>query len=287
MNKIALALVFFILVFTSCNNDDEKGTDIPDVVDTTDVVTVIKNVYYSMPSPLEMATVIKRYATEFSPDSLHDTKVVSDYTTNQAKAVNLGIYASDLAFLSMYGQHQSSNSYFETIIKLADELDIVEGINDTMVNQIHTNLDNPQEIKEIIAEAFFKSDAYLKETNKEHVASLILAGAWVESVYILSNMLDNQNDTSDIYELFIDQRLILENVRKVTATILDKSFNKELDELQLLFDDCITITETQVMDDYTGEMRTKTNVEYDYNMDDVLKIRKKISKIRKNFVSLH
>lgn len=285
MKKIFI-LFFIPLFYISCNNEEVENNNIPDTIDTTDVITVIKNVYYSLPSPIEMAIVVKKYTTEFTTDSLHKTSMATNYNTTKAMALNLGVYSADMAFFSIYEQYNQSNEYFETIINLANSLEIVEGINDTLLNDVQANLDDPQAIKEIIAEAFFKSDAYLKENNKEYVASLILTGAWVESLYLLSNFLEGQSDTCEIYYLFIDQRLILENVRKIISTIVDQNIVAMLDELQVMLDECVILSSEEVYDEYTDTMRTKTVVEYNINIDYITEIRKKISKIRKIFISL-
>lgn len=285
MNKIYILLLISIFL-VSCEPENADNQNIPNTIDTSDVISAIKNVYYSLPSPIEMAMVVKKYSTEFPHDSLHQTSLASNYTTTKAMALNLGIYSADLAFFSIYEQYQLSTDFFNTIIELANKLEIVEGINDTLITEVEANIDDPQAIKELLAEAFFKSDAYLKENDKEYVASMILSGAWVESLYILSNFLEGQDDTSDIYYLFIDQRLVLENVRKIISSIVDDQVVTMLDELQIMFDDCVVISQTEVLDPYTDSMRTKTVVEYNVNIDNITEIRKKISKIRKIFVSL-
>lgn len=290
MNKILLSVLIISLLLSACEdekNQTEKNKNIPDNIDTTDYVSVIKDVYYSLPSPMEMATVIKKYSVDFNPDSLHKTELYESYTTTKSKAVNMGIYAGDLAFISIYEQYQYSTEYYQTIVKLADDIGIIEGINDTLVQEVEKNIDNPSKIKKIIAEAFFKSDAFLKENNKEYISTYILVGAWVESFYILSNFVKNNQTSEELMQLFIDQRLILKNVMKLVNENFEKSTVKELEELQNMLNNCVKITKKDVLDPYTDSMKTKTFVDYQYKPEDVEKINKKISKIRKIFVSLH
>ncbi len=288
MKKIFIILIIAIFFTISCKNKNNvSAQDIPSTIDTCDSFETIKKVYYSLPSPVEMAMVVKKYSDNFSIDSLQSTDLAAEYTTIKSQALNLGIYTSDLAFLSMYEQTQYFPEYFSTIVSLANQLDILEGINDTLATDIENNIDNPDKIKEILAEAIFKSDAFLKENNKEYIASLILTGSWIESIYILSKLSYNQPETSNISQLLIDQRLILENVLKVTAPIVDTNITTMLTELQTLLNSCVIITKTDVVDPYTDSVRSKTLVEYNFNQDKISKIDKKISKIRNFFVSLH
>lgn len=285
---IFLILVVFFALFSCKRHSETDPSIIPDTLDTIDVFDSIIKVYYSLPSPLEIATITKKYSVEFDTELLHPTSEAINYTTTEAQAVNLGIYSSDLAFVSLYDQKQYASPIFTTLIKLADKIEILEGINDTLLTNIENNLDNPDEIKHIIADAFFRSDAYLKENGKELIATYIMTGAWVESFYIMSDMAVNSTDTTNIYQLIIDQRLVLDNIiSTINLQDIDDSTITSLEELLTELNNCITIEKKEVLDPYTDSLRTKTIVNYNYSTKKIKEIYEKIRNIRENFVSLH
>ncbi len=280
-------IIILVLGVSACKNDTSGNNDIPQKIDTSDVYQTIIKVYYSQPSPLEIASLLKKYNADFSPDVLHNPNEHINYTSKKAQAVNLGIYSADLAFLSFMEQDQYAKQYFSAIIDMANKMDIIEGLNDTLINDVEQNLSNPEKIKEIIAEAFFKSDAFLKENNRLETSTYILNGSWLESFYILCNIAENQPDTSDIFVLIIDQRLIIENLIKIDQEELDnEQLIDNLKDLQNLINDCVTKRYEEVIDEYTDSLRTKTIIEYNYDTEKMKKIYEKIYKIRENFVSL-
>ncbi len=281
-------IIFILSIIYACNEDENNENVITNDLDTTDLFETITKVYYSLPSPMEMASIVKKYNENFDAEILHKTSESINYTTADAQAINLGVYAADLAFVSLYEQKQYSLALFECIIKLADNLEILEGVNDTLITEIEKNIDNPDEIKNIIAEAFFKSDAFLKENNREKTATLIMIGTWVESFYLMCDIAVNTTDTAAIYTLIADQRLVLENIiNAIKSQEINDTIVNSVVDIQNDLNDCVTIEKTEVLDPYTDSLRIKTIVIYNYSSKKIEKIYEKIRIIRKNFISLH
>jgi len=84
-----------------------------------------------------------------------------------------------------------------------------------------------------------------------------------------------------------DQRLMLSNIISVVdAENIDISIKKELEELKFLLEKTVTIKKEKIIDPYTDSLRVKTIVVYNYDKINNEEIFKKISEIRKNFISL-
>lgn len=289
LKKYFFVILLGITVLTGCETEteDNYNSNVSNNIDTVDVFESIKKVYYSLPSPMEIASVVKKSNTDLNPDAFSSTSNNMNYTTTKAQAINIGIYAADLAFVSLFDQKQYSTAIFQAILELAEEMEILEGLNDTLITKVHENLENPDELKDIIAEAFFKSDAYLKESGREKVATYIMVGAWVESYYLMTDMAIRASDTTLIYQIIIDQRLVLDNVIKsIEIQGLEEDIINSLTELNNQINTCVIIEKKEVVDPYTDSLRTKTIVKYNYSSNKIEKIYKKISKIRKKFVSL-
>lgn len=281
-----IILLFSILI--SCEEEENKvENNISRVEDTTKVIDALKSLYFALPSPIELASIVKKYADNFKPEILHKTSFSQNYSTQKAQALNFGIYSADLAFVSIFDQKQYSQDYFNTLIKMSSEMEILEGINDSLISKIQENLQNPEEIKRILAEALFKSDAYLKENNKQNIATYIVIGAWVESFYIMCNMVNSSKNKEEVFFLISDQRLILSNIISVISSEnLEISIKKELEDLKFMLEKTVTISKQEIIDPYTDSLRVKTIVEYNFDETNNEEIYKKISEIRKNFVSL-
>ncbi len=286
--KIIILLFVLSGIFLSCKHEEKENTDnIPQKIDTVEIYKDIKNVFYSMPSPLEIASIVKKYKQNFSPDILNDINKAKNYMSTKAQAINLGIYSADIAFLTISGNNQYSKEYFSVLVYLANDLDITEGINDTLLKSIENNINNIEKVKELMSLAFFKSDAFLKENSKQKITTYILNGSWIESVYIILSLAKGEALNSDIYHLLIDQRLILENIFEIDKKQnFEKKYLKRLTKLKQLFNNCVVITKKEVKDPYTDSLRTKTYIKYDFDTKKIKKISEEIIKIRENFVSL-
>lgn len=287
--KIFILLFVLSIVVISCTRDKKDVTDdIPQKIDTSEIFSEIKQVYYSMPSPMEIASIIEKYKQNFSPDLLLDLDKAKSYSSTKAQALNMGMYSTDIAFLTITGNYQYSKQYFSVLVFISNELDITEGINDTLLKSIEENIEDIEKVKELTSIAFFKSDAFLKENSKQKIATYIINGSWLESVYLIAQLGADENIKSDIFNLLIDQRLVLANIIKIDEQQkIDEDLIKTMKKLKQLFDNCVVITKKEIVDPYTDSLRVKTTVEYNFNKNKIKKISDEISKIRENFISLH
>lgn len=287
--KIFILLFVLSVIFLSCKRDKTDVTDeIPQKIDTSEIFKEIKQVYYSMPSPMEIASIIGKYKQNFSPEMLLDIDKAKSYSSTKAQSLNMGMYSTDIAFLTITGNYQYSKQYFSVLVYISNELDITEGINDTLLRSVEENIEDLKKVEKLTSIAFFKSDAFLKENSKQKIATYIINGSWIESIYLISKLSADENIKSDIFNLLIDQRLVLENIIKIDEQQqIDEELIETMKYLKQLFDNCIVITKKEIEDPYTDSLRVKTTVEYNFNKYKIKKISDEISKIRENFISLH
>src|SRR5690606_37115825 len=58
----------------------------------------LQKIFFSIPSPVEMAALIKEKGYRFDLSMLNKTENVDRYTGETRQAVNLGIYGADLSY---------------------------------------------------------------------------------------------------------------------------------------------------------------------------------------------
>ncbi len=293
---IILPIVILLLFFSfSCkNSQNEENNELInksyDIDSLNEVGTHIKEVFYSLPSPIEMATIIKQTNVEFSPSILNPSENLKNYTTMEAMAINLGIYGADLSFTSLFDKKQNSLEYFYSVKKLADNLGILEAMSDSTMQEIEANIADNDVLVKIISESFFQSDAYLKETQKENVATLIVLGAWIESLYIALELTEVSIENVDLVQRIIDQRLILENVILLLGSIEDKKVNElssSFSDISESFNNLVIIEKKEVYDEYADTMRTKTITKYDITQEKYTDLYEKVLEVRNYYISLN
>ncbi len=167
-----------------------------------------KQIFYSLPSPLETAMLIKNAGATYNEDILNSVENTSNYTTNKSMALNLGIYTTDLSFASLFDQTQTSIRYMNAAKRMADGLGILDAIDNNTIEMLEENINNRDRIMDIISETFMNSSSFLTENERPALASIVLVGGWVEGLYIASNLVGNANiEGNKLVERIVDQKL--------------------------------------------------------------------------------
>jgi len=102
--------------------------------------------------------------------------------------LNLGIYGSDLSFISLFDQTQESLLYLKCTNTLATGLGITGAFDDKTTTKIQDNMDKKDSLIAIINRSYWTADNYLVDNGQPGVSSLIVAGGWIEGLYIATRV---------------------------------------------------------------------------------------------------
>ena len=201
----------------------------------------VRKVLYSIPSPIETATLVKSSGVEFNVNTMSDPNKVGDYNTTKRQAFNLGVDGSDLAYSSIYEQSQEALNYFSAVKLLADELSVSEVINEDNISRFERNIENRDSLMVFVNEVFWAIDASLSEDDRGYVSAIVMAGGWVEAVHILlvNGKRMEGEDKARVKQILADQHFSLENILKLTDAYEDEenlvSIKMDLKGLNELF----------------------------------------------------
>jgi hypothetical protein len=252
-----------------------------------------KLIFYSLPSPLETAMLIKRAGAMYDEDLLNPIENLNRYTTNLKMALNLGVYSADLSYTSLFDQTQSSVKYMANAKKLADGHGILNAIDENTIKKLENNMNNRDVVLDIISETFMNSNAYLTEENRPVMAVSVLIGGWVEGLYIATKLSNGSLvNNKKLIERIVYQKLSLYTV----MNLLDEyKGNKDAEYLQDKMKDLKVIFD-QVKIKNTSKVEASTDVknkvttikaesEVDISQEIFDKLLKKVNEIRTEFVS--
>ncbi len=216
-----------------CGNNNGKKTvdENPTVVDTSGTIININGELFSIPSPIQTAFLIKGSGAPYSKGIINDPHKSTQYSTNFAKALNLGIYGADLGYVTIYDQSQDAISYLNSAKKLSDGLGISAAFDAATIDRFTKNLGNKDSLLVLVGVAYRASDAYLKTNDRSDVSGLVLAGGWIESLYFTTNIYKTK--PSDEVKLRIaEQKLSLQNLIKLlTPYYSQPEYTKFVDNL--------------------------------------------------------
>jgi hypothetical protein len=184
---LAIALVSALL--GSCGNDtppeDVLGENATDT--TTKNLEQAKinaqNVFNSIPGPTELTRLVEDAALDYDGTLLNGTDF-NKYTSDNLKAINLGIYGGDLAYANVYDQSQDALLYLKCINSLCKKLGIADVFDDKTADRLQANRDNKDSLLTIVTKSFLQADKFLRENQRPHTSSLMVAGGWIEGLYL-------------------------------------------------------------------------------------------------------
>lgn len=295
---IGIATVLFASLFLySCGSGNKKEPTTP-TVDITDIdestlqdVKEAEKIFYSLPSPLESAMLIKSAGARFNEELLNPVSSASLYSTNRDMALNLGIYTCDLSFSSLYDQTQLVIEYMSAAKKMADGLGILDAINEETINRLEENVNNRDVIMDIVSETFLNSNSYLEDNEQPAIASMVLVGGWIEGLYIATQLVDmDEFDSNKLVGRIIDQKL---SVGIMLKLLQDNNEHPAVDELIVQMDalkvvfDKINISTTKItpeIDKETNVTILRSEVTSDMTPEIFVELAAKVAEIRSSYV---
>jgi hypothetical protein len=205
-------LTFLIVALTSCvestPEDDLMEDEAPLVKTQTVNSNAIQETLRSIPSPIETTNSIERSGASCNVNLLNDVDNIDNYQSTYQKAINLGVYGTDLGYLNLYSKTVTSFEYLDNIRKLSDDLKIGQFFDFATIKRLASNKSNIDSIINISTSGFENMNNYLAEQKRENISTLILVGGWFESVYLLGEIAKSTNN-KDLIEKIGEQKVTL------------------------------------------------------------------------------
>lgn len=225
---IIFSAIYFLVFFSGCKSTTNTNENVEDKLDVeidTTMSTVLKfnNTLFSIPSPYQLAILIKDLKIDYNKEFLNATNKAVNYTDNFKKALNFGIYGADLGYLNIYEQTPEAINYFSVMKSMSQDLGISSAFDKATISRIENNMGNKDSLLFIMSNTYRKADTYLKENNRNEMGVLILAGGWIESLHILTQIAVNKNAPQQVIDRLGEQKHPLDNLIKILSPYYNQS----------------------------------------------------------------
>lgn len=222
------------LLISSCSEETKKAKSTTSKEVKTEpkssAMFEVEGKVFSIPSPIQTALLIKESGNNFNKEILNPTTNVSKYISSAKKALNLGIYGTNLGYVTIFEETQSSIAYLATSKSLASDLGIANIFNQSLLARYEKNINNKDSLLTLVSDAFRATDRYLKDNDQEDLGALILAGGWVETLYLATQTIDIESNPK-IKNRIGEQKITIENLIKLLLSL------NESDDINLLIAD--------------------------------------------------
>lgn len=290
-----VVLMFFMIACGSQQSRDKKLNISKDELVADSAINAgmqsLKQIFYSMPSPLETALLLKRAGAKYNEEVLNSVDNISRYTTIKSMALNMGIYSTDLSYASLFDQTQTTILYMSASKKIAEGLGILNAIDERTIQRLEENVNNRDVIMEIISETFLNTNSILEEEDRVAIGSIILVGGWIEGIYIAASLVEDPSKTdSELIDRIIDQKFSLESVQNLLKQNINnndvKDVLKDIMELKQIFDEVqIAVSDVEVVPDKATNVTTLRSKNVASVSPEVFgRLKAKVSSIRAKYV---
>ncbi|MBI1835749.1 MAG: hypothetical protein HYR91_00635 [Flavobacteriia bacterium] len=235
------------VLLTSCTDNSDIESQAKDSLDpNSSLNTNFDGKIFSIPSPIQMAILLKETKLPFNESLLNKIENRKKYITEHQQALNLGVYGTDLGYASLNEQNGISLKYLSIVEGITSNLGLESAFDKNFISRFEKYHTNNDSVMHIIADAFRKGDNFLKNSQRKSTSALILTGGWVESMHyacqlnalkanekIITRIGEQKQTLSTIIEILSEYNKTKENDKLIESlSLLDKMYEKVIIDYQ-------------------------------------------------------
>lgn len=223
-----------------------------------------QNVFNTIPSRATILELTKQANSEYNIQYLNNTEDVSKYSLESSRALNLGVYGADLNVASIYDQTQESMLYFKCVSIIAKSIGVSNSFDENMGDRMTANQSNRDSTLSIITQAFKSADETLRKNGRPGTSSLLVAGAWIEGLYVACQTAKETKNEPIVKEIFNQNESLTNLIELVEVSKVTEEASYVLSDLKNLkkiiegkTDKTFTVDALKELDSKVTELRTK------------------------------
>jgi hypothetical protein len=222
-----------VLIVQSCGSssgDQSKNSDEFAAAEES-LKQQIEEVVYNIPSPSEIPYLLQATGAEFNQSLVNPRTKADQYANRTEKAaLNLGVYAADIGYLSSYDKSQEAIDYLNSCKGLADNLGVIGSFDLAVLKRFESNISNKDSLAILLNETINKTENFLKDDSRNKLAALVLTGSFIESLYISTGIVksypkdmlptDQRNLVlTPVMRVILEQKKSVEELIKMLSTV--------------------------------------------------------------------
>ncbi|TND09388.1 MAG: hypothetical protein FD123_1350 [Bacteroidetes bacterium] len=181
----------------------------------------------NIPIPFDIMKRLTGSGITYRDSLVNPVARLSNYSKSNIQAMNLGIYGADLTYVISMEQFGQVASHIKAVKKLADIIVIPTAFDEGMMERYNENRNNRDSLENMIFQSYRRIDITLKSNERISLAALVVAGGWIESLYLTTQHLQRDPDSDKnkiLYEIMSDQQRHLGNLVSLLADFKDDEY---------------------------------------------------------------
>jgi hypothetical protein len=243
--NIFVGLIILISFYSckSCKKETDNTADKEQIEfqqfleDTAKLKEELHTTVSRFPTPGEMFGIIKEGGITFDARLLNPDSKIENYTKFNDRALNLGVYIADFAYITLFGRQDKAVNYLKAIESMSQKIGINAAIDKKLIERIKKNINNIDSLSEFADEAFLSLFDYCDMNDLQHINVLIATGAYIEGIYIALNNVKQYSDDNPVLKQLANQKQSFGHVLAYAEEYQDKPGINEIKTYLIKIDD--------------------------------------------------
>jgi hypothetical protein len=253
----ALIIIFMVLGITgltSCNNgSSDKKKKQAELEEVGKIKPEIQKNIYQLPTSAQVIKMLTELEVGYIMLISNPVENVKKYYSSSSRAINLGVYGSDLSYATLYNMTQEVYDYMKAIQTISNDLNMSKIYNAPLYDSIKKNFDNRDRLVVILTDAFNQTYEYMSENDQQALALLVVGGAWVEGMYLTTHVSEAAYQVAGISKVLIEQKKSFDLFMDITKPYMEdkdvKEFVNNLEPIKTVYAGLTTsLTDKNIID---------------------------------------
>lgn len=218
---LRVAPVVLAVSLAACGGGD-AGTEPANtlVIGGDDAGTTATNIY-QMPTPNELFGLVRDLAGDGHKQLLSPASNADKFVSRSRRAINFGVYATDLVYASSFKLNVEVARYYLTTKKLAEGIGVSSAFTDADFVRLESNLTRGDSLEVISNAAYMRAYEKLQEEQMGPVLVQVLAGGWIESMHLVIHQIQMLGKSDALMARVAEQKVTLEHLISMMEPLAD------------------------------------------------------------------
>ncbi len=267
IKDIVIACIMGSVIVGGCNSG--KTTDSADEVvqrvaarsDTASAPQKVSMVISSIPFPISILDTLHFVHAKYQSTLANPVENSSLYSQSNSQAINLGIYGADLSYVISFEQFGQVGKYMKATKYLADKTGVPMAFTEDIIARCEKNSNNKDSLTVIVYGSYSLIDRTLKSDKRKATEALVLAGGWVEALYLTTQSMEaliSPTDRQGGYYIILEQSkyldVLLNQLDLVTDSPYCQDISTGLHEIRSVYNN---VTSSNINDEVIKTLKEK------------------------------
>jgi hypothetical protein len=241
--KLASLFVFALILLAACKQAGQKNTEVnsTEKLNEEEIAQSIEKVMFPLPEPMNVYQMLQNIGATYMGDVLNPVESLEQYFPNTVKSVNMGVYAADLSYATVYNKKEDIDSYSQALKVLIDDLGIKIDYKKLTSEETKEKATNADSLIKITSNVFFNTYEFLYNESDPALAALMVNGFYIEGLYIATHISKDTYDNVEMVEIIFNQAKPLEEIIELNSKFSDNQYVQTLQgallKLKALYDE--------------------------------------------------